>query len=56
MTEYSGHPHRPMSELEAFVGNFLGKTGAANKQQRDLSTDMKERFEEDSRSIVNFPS
>lgn len=54
MTEYSGHPHRPMSELEAFVGNFLGKTGAINKQQRELSTNMKGRFEEDSRSIVNF--
>jgi hypothetical protein len=54
MINYSGQPHHSMSELEAFVGNFLGKTGAVNKQQRDLSTSMKEKFAEDSQSIVNF--
>jgi len=53
MTEYNSHPHRPLSELEAFVGNILGKTGAPNKHQRDLSTSMKEKFEEDSLFIVN---
>lgn len=54
MVDYSGHPHRPMSELEAFVGSFLGKTASVNKQQRDLSTNMREKFGEDSHSIVNF--
>jgi len=52
-TEYSSHPHRPLTELEVFVGNILGKTGAPTKRERDLSTSMKEKFEEDSLFIVN---
>lgn len=45
MYEYSTHPLRPLSELEVFIGNAVGKTGAQSKKQRDLSTSMKERFE-----------
>jgi hypothetical protein len=53
MTEYSQHPSRPLSELEAFTGNILGKTGVPNKHQRELSKTMKEKFNEDSTFIVN---
>lgn len=47
MEDYSQHPKRLLSEIEVVVGNILGKTGAQNKQQRDLSTSMKEKFDRD---------
>ncbi|TVY82362.1 RNA-dependent RNA polymerase [Lachnellula suecica] len=53
MTDYSQHPQRPLSELEAFTGNILGKTGAPNPHQRELSKTMKEKFDEDAAFIVN---
>ena len=53
MGDYSEQPHRPLTELEAFIGNILGKTGAQNRHQRELSTTMKEKFEEDALFIVN---
>jgi hypothetical protein len=53
MTNYSEHPSRPLTELEAFIGNILGKTGAQSKHQRELSTNMKDKFEEDALFIVN---
>ena len=53
MKDYSTHPHRPLSELEAFVGNILGRTGAPSRHQRELSTSMKDKFAEDSSFIVN---
>lgn len=53
MQDFSGHPTRSLSELEAFVGNILGKTGAQSRNQRELSTSMKEKFEEDSAYIVS---
>ncbi len=53
MTSYSEHPLRPLTELEAFIGNILGKTGAQSRQQRELSTSMKEKFEAESGFIVN---
>ncbi|KAE9382198.1 RdRP-domain-containing protein [Stipitochalara longipes BDJ] len=53
MKEYSEHPIRPLTELEAFIGNILGKTGAQSRHQRELSTNMKDRFEEDALFIVN---
>lgn len=53
MTEYSEHPSRPLTELEAFIGNILGKTGAQTKHQRELSTTMKEKFDGDAEFIVN---
>jgi len=54
MTEYSDHPQRPVTELEAFIGNIFGSTGAQTKRQRDLSTTMKERFDENAANIVNM--
>jgi hypothetical protein len=52
MVEFNPNPTRSLSELEAFIGNILGKTGAPNRHQRELSTSMKEKFEEDSAFIV----
>jgi hypothetical protein len=53
MTEYSEHPVRRLTELEAFIGNILGKTGAQSRHQRELSTNMKDKFEEEALFIVN---
>ena len=53
MINYSDNPNRPLSELEAFVGNILGKTGAQNRTQRDTSVKMKERVDENNHFIVN---
>ncbi|TVY55116.1 RNA-dependent RNA polymerase 2 [Lachnellula cervina] len=53
MTDYSQHPQRPLSELEAFTGTILGRTGVPNHYQRELSKTMKEKFDEDTTFIVN---
>jgi hypothetical protein len=52
MVDYSEHPRRPLTELEAFVGNILGPTGAQSKNQRELSTSLKEKFDEDAAYFV----
>lgn len=52
MTQYSEHPSRPISELEAFIGNILGATGSQSKRQRDLSVTMKEKFDADASYYV----
>ncbi|KAE8452050.1 hypothetical protein EG329_002215 [Mollisiaceae sp. DMI_Dod_QoI] len=52
MKNYSEHPLRPMSELEAFIGNILGAQGTQSKRQRDLSIPMKEAFDRDVSYIV----
>lgn len=54
MVDYSDHPHRPLTELEAFVGNILGRTGAQSKNQRELSTSLKEKFNEDAAYLVKY--
>ncbi|CAL3973231.1 unnamed protein product [Diplocarpon coronariae] len=53
MINHSEHTMSPVSELEAFIGNILGKTGAQSRTQRELSTTMKEKFDEHSGFIVN---
>jgi hypothetical protein len=52
MVDYSDHPHRPLTELEVFVGNILGRTGAQSKNQRELSTSLKEKFDDDAAYFV----
>lgn len=52
MKNYSEHPLRPISELEAFIGNILGARGSQSKRQRDLSIPMKEAFDRDVAFIV----
>jgi hypothetical protein len=46
MFEYGPRPHLPLSEVEVFIGNILGKTGALTPRQRELSISMKGRFED----------
>lgn len=53
MTNYSAHPSRPISELEAFIGNILGASGSQSKKQRDLSVTMKEAYDRDASFIVS---
>jgi len=53
MKEYNEHPSRPLTELEVFVGNVLGRTGAQSKRQRELSTSLKEHFDDGVAWIVN---
>ena len=53
MRNYSEHPLRPISELEAFIGNILGARGSQSKRQRDLSIPMKEAFDRDVSFIVS---
>jgi hypothetical protein len=53
MIEYSEHPVRPLTELAATIGNILGKAGAQSRHQRELSTNMKDKFEEEALFIVN---
>ena len=53
MKGYSEHPLRPLSELEAFIGNILSAQGSQSKRQRDLSTTMKEAFDRDVAYIVS---
>jgi hypothetical protein len=48
MYQYSTHPVQLISELEVFVGTLLGKSGGIRtKRVRDMSMDMKEKFERD---------
>ena len=47
MFEYGPRPQCPLSEVEVFVGNIIGKNGAQTTRQRELSMSMKERFEAD---------
>ncbi len=53
MSQYSTHPLRPLKELEVFVGTIMGKNGILNKRQRELSTDMKEKFDRDVSFVVD---
>jgi len=53
MKEYTEHSSRPLTELEVFVGNVLGRTGAQSKRQRELSTSLKEHFDDNAKWIVN---
>jgi hypothetical protein len=54
MMEYSESPHRRITELEAIVGNILGRTGAPSRKQRENSTSLKEKVHEDVTAIVNW--
>jgi hypothetical protein len=48
MYSYSPHRHIPLSEQEVFVGAVLGKDGGRQtKRMREMSTNIKERFEAD---------
>jgi hypothetical protein len=45
MFEFGPRPYvLPLSEVEVFIGDILGKTGALTSRQRELCISMKERF------------
>ena len=52
MQTYSHNPRVPLAEVEVFIGNILGKTGAQSRKQREDSTTMKELFERDAAYII----
>jgi hypothetical protein len=54
MFEYGPRPRSPLSEIEVFIGDILGKNGALNTRQRELCISMKERFEEVLSSTVKW--
>lgn len=53
MTEFSDHPLRPIKEIEAVVGNILGKNAIANRRQQECSTSMKEKYDQNTAFIVD---
>jgi hypothetical protein len=53
MYQYSPSSH-PLTEIEVFVGSVLGKNGALpTKRLREVSTEMKDKFERDVSFTVN---
>jgi hypothetical protein len=54
MFEYGPRPRSPLSEIEVFIGDILGKNGALNTRQRELCISMKERFGEALSSAVKW--
>ncbi|KAK8226196.1 RNA-directed RNA polymerase [Phyllosticta capitalensis] len=48
MSEFSPHPQFPLSELEVFGGNIIGKSNNSTSQRmRNMAAQMRERFEHD---------
>lgn len=52
MVKYSGHPTKPLTELEAFIGNILNKSGVQNHRQRDNSIKLRTEFDRISTEIT----
>lgn len=44
MAQYSGHPTKPLRELEVFIGNVLNKSGVQTHRQRDSSIKLREEM------------
>lgn len=48
MSDYSTHPQYPLSELEVFGGNIIGKSsGSHSRRTRERTMEMNQRFERD---------
>ena len=47
MYQYATHPSQPVDELEVFLGSIIGKNWNLSKRQRELSKEMKEKYERD---------
>lgn len=45
MAKYSMHPTKPLTELEAFIGNIHNKSGVQNNRQRDSSKKLRAEFD-----------
>lgn len=48
------NPSRPITELEAFIGNILGTQGFQSRRQRDASIPLKEEFDANVRDQVRY--
>ncbi|KAI9801541.1 MAG: hypothetical protein M1825_003220 [Sarcosagium campestre] len=53
MTQFSTHATKPISEVEVYVGNIVGKTGAGSRQQREKSKSMRETYDMDVIFTIN---
>lgn len=54
MKIYSDNSRRPLHEVEVFVGNILGKTGAQSRKQREDSVSMKQKYEDDAAYFIKL--
>lgn len=45
MIDCAEHPHRPLRELEVFIGFIVNKTGVHSRRQRDKSIKLKDEYE-----------
>lgn len=45
MWQFAEHPRKPISEVEAFCGSILNKTGSQTRRQRDSSIKLKEEMD-----------
>lgn len=45
MGMFSSHPTKPLTELEAFIGNIINKSGVQNHRQRDSSKKLRAEFD-----------
>jgi len=54
MAEYAPNQRYPLSELEVFIGQIIGKTADQGKRHRELSITLKERFDESVASVVDL--
>ncbi|KAK4159742.1 RNA-dependent RNA polymerase 1 [Cladorrhinum sp. PSN259] len=52
MVDCSDHPHRPLTELEVFVGFIINKSGFQNARQRDKSIKLKDEFDRISSWVI----
>jgi hypothetical protein len=52
MVDCSDHPHRPLTELEVFVGFFINKSGIQTARQRDKSIKLKDEFDRISSWVI----
>lgn len=44
MGQYSGHPTKPLTELEVFIGNPINKSGVQTRRQRDSGIKLKDEM------------
>jgi hypothetical protein len=45
MWQFSENPRRPLTEVEAFCGTVLNKTGSQTRRQREASIKLKEEVD-----------
>ncbi|KAL2262909.1 hypothetical protein VTK26DRAFT_9050 [Humicola hyalothermophila] len=43
--DFAEHPHKPLTELEVFIGLIINRTGVHSRRQRDKSVRLKDEYE-----------